>query len=71
MHSRRTRSSPSSSPHLTIGDHGTVEEFRAAERDVETHLPISPAARAVTLMVEQPDNRWERFASFPLNQRLP
>lgn len=52
--------------HLTVGDHGTPDQLLAAERGVLPHLPISAAARTVSLMVEQPDGRWERRTTFAL-----
>ena len=53
-------------PHLTIGDHGARQQFLDAERDIHQHLPINAAARAVSLMVERCDRRWERLTAFPL-----
>lgn len=53
-------------PHLTVGDLGAPEELRAAERGVLPHLPISAVARSTSLMVERPDGRWERRATFAL-----
>lgn len=53
-------------PHLTIGDHGARHQFLDAEREMQKHLPISAAARAVSLMVERSDRRWERLTVFPL-----
>jgi 2'-5' RNA ligase len=53
-------------PHLTIGDHGTPQQLLEAEREVQQHLPITAAARAVSLMVERADRRWERLTAFPL-----
>ena len=53
-------------PHLTVGDHGARQQFFDAERDLQQHLPISGAARAVSLMVERYDRRWERLTAFPL-----
>ena len=53
-------------PHLTIGDHGTRQQFVDAEHDLHRHLPISCAARAVSLLVERPDRRWARLTAFPL-----
>jgi hypothetical protein len=54
-------------PHLTIADHGPVDEMQAAEQTVQRHLPISAITQAVTLMVEQPSGRWDAAESFPLN----
>jgi hypothetical protein len=53
-------------PHLTIGDHGGRQQFLDAERDLQQHLPITAAARAVSLLVERSDRRWERLTAFPL-----
>ena len=53
-------------PHLTIGDHGAQQQFLDAERDMQQHLPISATARAISLMVERSDRRWERLTAFPL-----
>jgi 2'-5' RNA ligase len=53
-------------PHLTIGDHGARQQFLDAERDMQQHLPINAAARAVSLMVERSDRRWERLTVCPL-----
>jgi 2'-5' RNA ligase len=53
-------------PHLTIGDQGEQQQLLDAERDVQQHLPIGASARAVSLMVERPDRRWERLAAFGL-----
>jgi len=54
-------------PHLTIANHGSLDEMHAAERTVQLQLPISTMTRAVTLMIEQPSGRWKRAASFALN----
>jgi hypothetical protein len=54
-------------PHLTIADHGPVDEMQAAERTVQRHLPINAITQAVTLMVEQPSGRWDAAESFSLN----
>jgi 2'-5' RNA ligase len=53
-------------PHLTIGDRGERQQLLDAEREVHQHLPIVAAARAVSLMVERPDRRWERLTAFGL-----
>jgi 2'-5' RNA ligase len=53
-------------PHLTIGDHGTLHQLLEAEREVQQHLPITATARAVSLMIERADRRWERLTAFPL-----
>ena len=53
-------------PHLTVGDHGARQQLLDAERDMQQHLPISAAARAVSLLVERSDRRWERLTAFPL-----
>ncbi len=58
-----------STPHLTIGIQGTPEELRRAEHDLQPHLPIRVTARDVTLMVERPDNRWQRSENFQLTGR--
>ena len=54
-------------PHLTIADHGPVDEMQAAERTVQRYLPIRAITRTVTLMVEQPSGRWDTAKSFPLS----
>lgn len=54
-------------PHLTVADHGPVDAMRAAEQAVQSHLPISATAQAVTLMVEQASGHWKAAASFALN----
>ena len=51
-------------PHLTIGDHGSLSELRAAEQSVQEHLPISATARQVSLFAEQDSGRWARQAVF-------
>lgn len=53
-------------PHLTVGDRAPQDQLLDAERDLHRHLPIRAAARAVSLLVERPDRRWQRLASFPL-----
>jgi 2'-5' RNA ligase len=55
-------------PHVTIADHGALDEMQSAERAVQRHLPISAVTRTVTLMVEQPSGRWEAAESFALNE---
>ena len=54
-------------PHLTVADHGPLDEMRDAERAIQRHLPISSVAQAVTLMVEQRLGRWEAAAAFALD----
>ena len=56
-------------PHLTVAPQGTPEELHRAEHDIQPHLPIPVAARAVTLMVERPDNRWQQREIFQLAGR--
>jgi 2'-5' RNA ligase len=56
-------------PHLIIGDRGPRPQLLDAERDVQQHLPIIAAARAVSLLEERSDRRWERTAVFPLGRR--
>ncbi len=51
-------------PNLTVGDHGTPDQLRAAQQAVRPHLPISGAAHTVSLMVEHADGQWKRRASF-------
>lgn len=53
-------------PHVTVGDHGAPDQLLAAERGVLPYLPISAVARSTSLMVERPDGRWERRATFAL-----
>jgi 2'-5' RNA ligase len=53
-------------PHLTIGNHGSLAELRAAEQSVQEHLPISATARQVSLFAEQASGRWLRQAVFAL-----
>jgi hypothetical protein len=53
-------------PHLTIADRASVETMRAAERAIQSHLPISAVAREVTLMVEQSSGRWNAAIPFAL-----
>jgi hypothetical protein len=58
-------------PHLTVADRGPVETMRAAEQAIQSHLPISAIARAVTLMVEQPSGLWNAAMSFALDDGTP
>jgi hypothetical protein len=58
-------------PHLTIADRGPVETMRAAEQAIQSHLPISAVARAVSLMVEQPSGLWNAAMSFALDDKTP
>ena len=53
-------------PHLTIGDHGSLAELRAAEQSVQKHLPITAIAGRVSLFAEQRSGRWVRIAVFAL-----
>lgn len=53
-------------PHLTVGDHGTVEQLHAAESAVRPHLPILGSAHAVSLMVQHAGGRWTRHNVCPL-----
>jgi 2'-5' RNA ligase len=55
-------------PHLTVGDHGTLQQLVDAEHEIRRHLPISAAADALSLMVERSGGRWKRLATFPLIQ---
>jgi 2'-5' RNA ligase len=54
-------------PHLTVADHGPLNEMRAVEQALQDHLPIKATARAITLMVEQRSARWKAAAAFALN----
>lgn len=56
-------------PHLTVG-HGTgPERLRAAEREVLPLLPVTGRATEVALLVQGPEGRWVRHATFPLGSR--
>lgn len=54
-------------PHLTIGDHGSADELRAAERDVLERLPISMDVSTIRLMCgTNAPGSWRTIADLPL-----
>jgi 2'-5' RNA ligase len=57
-------------PHLTIGEAGEDADVdglaTAAERDVGPGLPLSCAARTVSLLEERPDGMWDVRAELTL-----
>jgi 2'-5' RNA ligase len=55
-------------PHLTVGHGRAVNDLRAAEKSVQTHLPIDGYAIAVTLMTQQSTGgHWSVGATFSLS----
>lgn len=56
-------------PHLTIGDDAPLDDLRAAEREVVTHLPIAMVVNAVQLMCGTTSpGSWRIIAEFPLGK---
>jgi hypothetical protein len=58
---------PDPTPHLTIGDRGSIEEMRAAGHEVAARLPVTSQVTRLTL-IEQVGGRWREAARFPLGQ---
>jgi 2'-5' RNA ligase len=54
-------------PHLTVGHGQALDDLRAAEESIQTHLPIDAHATAVSLITQQAGGgRWIRNAAFSL-----
>jgi hypothetical protein len=54
-------------PHLTVGHRHPRPVLAAAERQVQTELPVTGEATEVVLLVRQdPGGRWTTRATFPL-----
>lgn len=54
-------------PHLTIADHAPLDDMRAADQEIQRHLPITATISTVTLLTENPSGHWDAAASFPLS----
>lgn len=54
-------------PHLTVADRAPVDAMRAAEHQLQQHLPIRATTRAITLLTEQSSGRWEAAEQFTLS----
>ena len=52
-------------PHLTVAE-GGVELQDEVEAALSPHLPIEARADAVSLLAEDPNERWHRAERFPL-----
>lgn len=57
-------------PHLTVGDTGTPEDLRAAEREVSAGLPVETHVDRAHLLAgtDRPD-AWHVLAELPLTGR--
>ncbi|NDL56599.1 2'-5' RNA ligase family protein [Phytoactinopolyspora mesophila] len=54
-------------PHLTVGDRGSQEELRAAEREIMSQLPFTMDVTAVQVMCgANTPGSWHTIAEFPL-----
>lgn len=61
-----------SSPHLTIGDSGSVDDLRAAAESVVGRLPITSRVSEVNLFVgTSKPGSWSSQAKFPLGAAVP
>ena len=52
-------------PHLTVAE-GSVELQDEVEAALSPHLPIEARADSVSLLAEDPNERWHRAERFPL-----
>ena len=55
-------------PHLTIGDQGSVEERLEAASEVARHLPVDARATEVWLMAGSASTTWNQLAAFSLGR---
>ncbi|MXG88884.1 GNAT family N-acetyltransferase [Nocardioides flavescens] len=53
-------------PHLTVAHRARPERLQAAVPRLEAGPPVAASARAVTLLVQQPDGRWQAGPEFRL-----
>ncbi|MFG6503802.1 2'-5' RNA ligase family protein [Microbacterium sp. P05] len=53
-------------PHATVGDTGTLDQLKVAERQITRVLPLTGRASAVTLLVESAYGYWRSSRSIPL-----